>query len=156
MMSLGASIAKVMWPFFVKYIWPFILEHLTDLASKSLKLLAENIWEAAQKRLNRSESDARTKADEAEHKANASTDQSEREKLESIANIWRQVAEQHKAEIEVLKKQIDDMLANQLSATIDEMHKVDPTVTNEKENIVITVGDDRLALPAPKNPDKDK
>lgn len=150
MMSLVTSVAKVLWPFFVKYIWPFILEHLTDISKKGLKLLADKIWSVVQARLNRDEADATTKAVEAERKAMDSTDLLEREKLEAVAAVWRQVAEQHREENERLKKQIDEIVANQVSATIGEINKIDPTIVKEKEKLILTVGGDRLALPAPK------
>lgn len=151
MSTVGNAIAKfvlkVFWPWFLKHIWPLIVKHIIELIARGLKGLAERIVHAVSASSERRAAAATTKAREADEKAKSAATAAEREKQEAISQVWREVAEQLRAENESLKQQISEALASQQLLAEREVESLQPRLEGTGSRPALVIQGERTVLP---------
>ncbi len=143
-------LVKRLWPWILEYIWPIIIDYFIKIFNKSFKEFADSLYKNIRKDSNVKA--AEDKAREAENEAQMSSDPEAREKYETIAGIWREVAEKYRQENEFLKSQIDQLKTNKLNDVNSELKTINPSLIQKNGNALLDLGDELISLPSPPNP----
>ncbi len=141
-------VVKQVWPWFLKNVWPIIAAHAMKLIEAGLKGLGQKLQEFLDHRTKDQQQRARERADAAEAAGMRASSSVEREKQEAIAKVWREVAEQLRAENEVLKAQVTDLIAVTEQSILAEVRNSEPTLTEVNGNPTLALGDTKTRLPA--------
>lgn len=141
-------IAKYFWPWFLKNIWPVIVKHVISLFSKGIADLASGIEKSVSDRMQKRRFDAEAIAKASLQAAAEAKTQVERERHEAVATVWRQVAEQFRAESEILKNQIAELTARTENSLGEKMRFAQPILENISQNPSISIGGKTSSLPA--------
>lgn len=131
------ELAKKIWPWVKEHVLPLIKEFVKNVVIKHLSKWLEKMNTEIDKSSDKRYQSATEKANEAEqHASNASTD-SEKQKHEDIAKIWRQVAEDLRIENEELKAKIKNLTTETENDIISETNNMDPKMDEETGTILI-------------------
>jgi hypothetical protein len=141
-------IVKAFWPWFIKYIWPIVIRHIVSLVETGLASLSTGISKTISDRMQKRRSDAEEKATAASAAAEAATSFSDRAHHEAIANVWRQVAEQFRAENDTLKNHIVELTARRQQSLHEDMLLGEPVLENLEGDPSIVFGGTKSKLPA--------
>ncbi|MFA5923310.1 MAG: hypothetical protein WC856_18815 [Methylococcaceae bacterium] len=141
-------IVKYFWPFFLKYIWPVIVKYVQGQVARGLNNLTEGIKRSVSDRMQKRREDAEARAREATAAAEVASTQAEREQHEKIAQVWREVAEQFRAENETLKVQVIELTTRTQQILQDDFRRSDPVLENLASTPSLFIGGNRSPLPA--------
>ena len=141
-------VTKILWPWFLKNIWPLITTALIDFLAKRIRDFAQRAEAAAQSSYEATTAKAQQSASEAERLAAEAVTGAEREKQEAIAQVWRTVAEQFRADNEQLRQQLSALATSQQDASEIEMQAITPLLDNDGSQVFLSIGRSRTALPA--------
>ena len=141
-------VTKIFWPWFLKNIWPLIAKALIGFLAKRIGDFAQSAEAAVQSSYEARTAKAQQSASEAERLAAEAVTGAEREKQEAIAQVWRTVAEQFRADNEQLRQQLSALATSQQDASEIEVQSITPLLDNDGSQISLSIGDSRTALPA--------
>ena len=141
-------VIKTFWPWFLKNIWPLIAKALTDFLAKRIRDIFDWIEAALHGSYQARADAAEQSASEAERLATEATSEAEREKQEAIAQVWRTVADQFRADNERLRQQLSALATVQQEASENAMQSMTPLLDANGSEISLSFGGSRTALPA--------
>jgi len=157
-MALSAGIKRLVfefvWPWVVENIWPILQAHVIDLLLKGLRTLSESIFHEVKHRDDASSTEAEEKADAAERSAKLADTEAERDKQESIAKIWREVAEKYRVDNEELRRKIEDIATRKQHDLCTDIRSSSPSLEQRNEVLVLTLNGKSTSLPALPSPDE--
>lgn len=132
----------------MKHVWPLIVQHITKLIATGLKNLSASISDAVKARMNARAKSAESQAKAAEAAAQAATTDAERVQQEAFASVWRQVAEQFRAENESLRAQVAELTEKSQESLANEVRAGEPSLGGLDGNPFLTIGLSEVPLPA--------
>lgn len=141
-------VTKIFWPWFLKNIWPLIATALIAFLTKAIQAFADSAGSAVQSRYDSRAATAQQSASEAESLAAQATTDAEREKQKAIADVWRTVAEQFRADNEQLRQQLSQLATVRQEASEAEMLSITPVLDSDGSEISFSIGGTRTVLPA--------
>jgi hypothetical protein len=127
-------LANTIWPWILKYLWPVIqkaIVHIFVLVVENFILRVFNYFK--ERKINQAE-EALKKAAEADARAKNSENEMEAEKHRTVANVWRQVADDYTKEDKNLREKLNSFA---MDATSDFERQIE-SLKNDKtfgENI---------------------
>ena len=147
-------VAKKLWPWFKEYLWPILREHILELVVLVMSRLKEKFKAWAETRSNERQEQATQKAQEADESARDSATDSEKQKYEAVARVWREVVEQIRVENEALKSKIEELTSAAEAEITTRTRDSNPTIDISSDMPVLIIGEKRTTLPAlPDNSD---
>ncbi len=141
-------IANKLWPWFKEHLWPILREHILELVVLVMSRLKEKFKSWAETRSNERQEHATQKAQEAEKSACDSATDSEKQKYEAIARVWREVVEQIRVENEALKSKIEELTSTAEAEITTRIRDSNPTIDFSLDTPALIIGEKRTNLPA--------
>ncbi|RJG11111.1 hypothetical protein D3879_15740 [Pseudomonas cavernicola] len=139
---------KTFWPWFLENIWPLILKHIISVVTDSLDSLSNRINRFFADRMKKRSQNAAERAHEATEAAAAATTDSEREKHEAVAKVWREVAEQFRSENEALHAQVIELIARTQQSVQEDLRHTKPAIDDLAGTPSLIIGQSKAKLPA--------
>lgn len=131
------ELALMVWPWVKEHVLPLIKEFVKNVVIKHLSQFLEKIKADIDKHFDKRYQNATEKANEAEQNASQASTDSEKQKYEDIAKIWRQVADELRIENEELKAKIKDLTIEAENDIINETNSMDPKINKKDGTILI-------------------
>ena len=142
---------KIFMPWFIKHAWPVIKDHIVGIFVFILKTLKDKVTEFISRKSAENKETAKQHAEDAENKAKNAASNTEKEKLEAIAIIWREVADMFRRENEELKERIDSIVFDSEKEVCEQMNNLDLSMDLSKDGTLLTIGGTSKQLPAPED-----
>jgi len=139
---------KKFWPWFLENIWPLILKHIISIATDTLENLSKRLNRFFADRMEKRTQNATERAHEATEAAAAATTDSEREKHEAVAKVWREVADQFRAENEALHAQVIELIARAQQSVQEDLRQTKPAIDDLAGTPTLIIGQSKAKLPA--------
>ena len=155
-LSVGIKmlVIEFVWPWVRENIWPIIQEHVIGLVKIGLRSLSESIFHEAKHGADAGSAEAEVKAVAAERSAKLADTEAERDKQESIAKIWREVAEKYRADNEELSRKIEKITTRKQHDLCTDIRSSSPSIEQSNEVLVLTLNGKSTSLPALPSPDE--
>jgi guanylate kinase len=131
------ELALIAWPWVKEHVLPLIKEFVKNVVIKHLSQFLEKMKTDIDKHFEKRYQNATEKANEAERNASQASTDSEKQKYEDIAKIWRQVADELRIENEELKTKIKDLTIEAENGIINETNNMDPKINKKTGTILI-------------------
>jgi len=138
---------KVFWPWFKVNIWPAIQKQFIKIGTWAIMKLVKIVIDFMTARSKENQQDAKNKAQEAEEHATKSSNKSEKDKYDAIANVWHEVAEQFRRENEDLKIKINEFSLKAQDDFSKDIENLDPSIDNSAGKPIMLIGEERISFP---------
>lgn len=151
-MSILSKILKFIverfWPWFKEFVWPIIKEHVVDIINFIISTFKNRIKDKVNEQSTKRESDANKNAEEAEEKADQSSNVDDVEKYKAIAKVWREVAEQFRMDNEEIQKKLDDLESGAKATSKNMVDNTNFDIDFSGEQPSLLIGEVKKDLPA--------
>ena len=146
--AIKKFVIRTFWPWFIKNVWPLIVKHILATIAAEVRNLSASITSDIRARMNARAENAESHAQAAVGAAHAAATEAERIRQEAIAKVWRQIAEEFRAENESLRAKVAQLTDNAQGSLTKEVQGGKPSLSDLDGSPSLAIGQRHFRLPA--------